>query len=167
MGTRLGQPHHLGGGFAVMWASPLEVDDPDLDVVIELELEVEDERLVVSALRARRRPGGPPVTVDALKSLPVVRLIARELGGGAVLSWLVQIDDQGDGHYRVAPANLEALPEAERAAIIYRAAYFLGMAPTTAVAEGLGISRDMAAKRVQAARLAGFLEPTTKGRKGT
>lgn len=158
--------HPLGGGFAVTWSPKVQVDDESLDVLVELELDVEDGRLVVTRFTAQRRPKGPPVTIDVLKSLPLVRLTSQAAKDG-LLYGLIRVESTGGAGTRVQPVDLHGLPEAERAAIVYRAAHFLGMPPTAAVAEVLGISRDMAAKRVQAARSAGLLEQTTKGRKGT
>lgn len=167
MGTVIRSPHPLGSGFAVLWEPTVRVDDPALDVVVELELEVEGGRLVVSRLEVERRPDGPPVTVDVLKSLPLVGLTAHAAAGG-LLRGLVRVRRTKGGTQVTAAdvEDLDELPEAERAAVVYRAALFFGMAPTASVAEVLGVSRDMAAKRVQAARLAGLLEPTRKGQKG-
>lgn len=167
MGTTIRPPHPLGSGFAMAWERDVHIDDPGLEVVLDLRLEVDDGRLVVERLEASRRPGGPPISVDLLKSLPLVGLVARASTSG-LLSGLVRVRSAGSGH-RVAPASLDdvlELPEGERVALIYRAALFFGMPPTAAVAETLEISRDAAAKRVQAARREGLLERTNKGQKG-
>lgn len=150
------------------WEPVLRVDDPALAVIIELELGVEDGRLVVERFTAERRPGGLPVSVEVLKAIPLVGLTSRAAAPG-LLRGILRSRPTKPGSSRVAPArleDLEELSEAERAAVIYRAAHFYGLAPTATVAEVLGLSRDVAAKRVQAARLAGLLDPTTKGRKG-
>lgn len=157
--------HWFDEHFGVMWQRAVTIDDPTLPVVVELELEVQGGRLVVSRLAAARRADGPPVTVDVLKSLPLVGLASRAATGGPMMG-LVKRERTDGKSVRVSPLDLDRLTEAERAAVVYRAAFFIGMPPTAAVAEVLGISRDMAAKRVQAARLAGLLEPTSKGRKG-
>jgi hypothetical protein len=161
-------PHQLGSGFGIFWErGPTTIDDPEFDFVFEVELEVEDGRLVVERFTAERRPGGPPVTVGALKSVPMVGLVARSADAGP-LGGLVRGVRAGRGT-NWEPATLEdlrRLPEAEQAAVVYRAANFYGLPPTATVAGTLGHSRDVAAKRVQAARLAGLLEPTRKGQKG-
>lgn len=167
MASRL-RYHPLGSGFFVGWEPVLPVDDPAFDVILELELEAEDGRLVVERFTAKRRPGGPAVTVDVLKAIPLVGLTSRAAAPG-LLRGIVRSRPTKPGSSRVAPAkleDLEELSEAERAAVVYRAAHFFGLPPTVTVAEVLGLSRDVAAKRVQAARLAGLLDPTTKGRKG-
>lgn len=162
---------HLGSGFAFTWPGRVRIPDvdPSLAVVVDIELDVEDDRLVIERFDASRRPGGPPVTIDVLKGLPLVSMIRAAAGDGGMFSGLVKIRKTASGASRVAPADrsdLDELSEAEQAAVVYRTALFFGLAPTALVAEELGISRDMAAKRVQAARLAGLLEPTTKGKKG-
>lgn len=167
MGTVTRPPVPLGSGFAMGYSPSVRVDDPTVDVVVELDLDVEEGRLVVTELRAERRPDGPPVTVDVLKSLPLVSLVTRSAEAG-LMSGLVKVRSTGPGSTRIVPArpeDLEKLPDVERAAVVYRAAFLFGLPPTAAVAEALGVSRDVAAKRVQAARQAGLLEPTTKGRK--
>lgn len=163
-GRGLGAPHPVGADLAVLWHKTRRIEDPALKVDVEVEVGVEGARLVISKLTLHQRPGGPPVTIDILKSLPVARLAAEAAAGGP-LSGLHR--RKGNGWAPARAEDLAELSEAEQAAVIYRAAYFAGLPPTAAVAEALGITNDMAAKRVQAARLAGLLEPTTKGRKGT
>ena len=167
MAIGLRPPHHLGYGFALLVPPVALVDDPSLDVVVDLELDVEGDRLVITRFAVERRPGGPPITMDVLKSLPLVRLAAKAATDG-VLTGLVHVTTT-NGTTTVTPAHaseIEALPEIDRTAVAYRAALFFGLPPTVTVAEMLGVSRDVAAKRVQAARRAGLLEPTTKGKKG-
>ncbi len=157
------ETYDVGSGFVVVWKPVVHVDETDLDVVVDLEVAVEDGRLVVNHFSATRRPSGPPVSIEILKRMPLVGLASRA-APGAVLESLKRRLPGGwvvDGR-----EDLQALPEPERVAIVYRAAYFLGLPPTTAVAEVLGVTREVAAKRVQAARWAGLLEPTKKGKKG-
>ena len=158
----------VGSGMVLTWHPKVHADLPDLGVVVDLEVAAEDGRLVVTKFTAQRREGGGPITIDVLKSMPLVRLAALA-ASGPVLSGLVRVEEIAPGNYEVRPVTaeqLEQLPEVERVAVIYRAAYFLGLPPTAAVAEACGWSHDVAAKRVQAARRAGLLEPTTRGRKG-
>lgn len=161
----LGRPHRLGHGFAVMYKPEIQVEHEGLD--LDLQFDVDDGRLVVTSLCARQRAGGPPVTIDFLKSLPLVRFATTSVLGD--LGGLVQIESRGPRDHTVSSADvddLSALSEVERAAVVYRAAYFFGLPPTAKVAEVLGVSHAVAAKRVQAGRRAGLLEPTTKGKKG-
>lgn len=157
-------PVPLGQGFGLLWATPVRVDDPGLEAIVTLDLAVEGDHLVVTKFTADQREGGPPITIDFLKSMPLVGLTQRAVEGG-LLNGLVRTRTKG----HLAPATAEdlaSLSEVERAAVVYRAAIFIGFPPTLAVADACGWSHDVAAKRVQAARKAELLEPTTKGRKG-
>lgn len=160
--------HPVGSGFLVAWTPSVHVDVPSLDVIVELDLEVDEGRLVVQRFTAERRTGGPPVTIDVLKAMPLVGLISRAAAAG-LLGGLVRSQRVRGATYKVTPVSrhdLEELSPEEGAAVVYRGALFVGLPPTATVAEVLGLSHDVAAKRVQAARRAGLLEPTTKGRKG-
>jgi hypothetical protein len=105
------------------------------------------------------------VTADVLRQIPVARLIVRAVGSD-VLGGLVRIRETTPGSSAVTPVSVAELPEPIRTAVIYRTALFVNEPPTAAVAEAAGISQEAAAKRVQRAREAGLLEPTTRGRKG-
>lgn len=159
--------HPLGSGLFFRWEPKYTVDMEELPVVVELTVDEEGGRLVVTEFTARRRAGGPPVTVDVLRAIPVARLTASAV---AEARWSGLVNEGG---YRIAtvtnPAGLDLdhLPPLERVAVAYRWGYFIGENPTQWVAKVLHLSPAVAAKRVQAARLAGLLEPTTRGRKGT
>lgn len=159
--------HQLGSGFVFQWEPTYQVDLPDLPLLVSLTVDVEDDRLVVTDLTARRRPGGRPVTVDALRALPLARMTAlavtqaaRNGFGNVGRDWSEVTDADALG-------DLEQLPVLDRVAVAYRWGYFIGENPTKWVAKVLSLGQAVAAKRVQAARLAGLLEPTTRGRKGT
>lgn len=147
----------------LQWTPRVHVELDELGVAVDADLEEEGGRLVVRRLTITSRPDGPSITSDVLKSLPVVRIPSLAVAGA--LLGLLTVEKAGRG-VKLRPADLDALPTAERAAVVYRAAHFLGMNPTSTVADVLGLSRDVAAKHVQAARLAGLLEPTTRGKKG-
>ena len=156
-------PVRLVSDFAVHCRDSVQVDHPDLPHVYDLELEVVDARLAISGFCVERRPGGEPVTIELLKSVPLVRLAATA-GEAGILTGLVRMVPGGCDS--VSRAEVDALPEAERVALFYRLAFFFGFPPTASVATELGVTHAVAAKRVQAARRAGLLEQTTKGRKG-
>jgi hypothetical protein len=160
--TEPGGAHQLGHGLAIVWFRRVHVDDPELPVLVDLELDDNGDRLVVTTLTLSARLEGPPVDADALRSIPLARLVRRAIEGP--LGGPVRVESTGDGSVVVTPPG--PLSEVEAVAVAYKAALFIGEAPTAAVAEALGVSRDVAAKRVQAARRAGLLEPTSKGRKG-
>ena len=89
-------------------------------------------------------PSDRALDINDLKSLPLVGIMAQA--------------------QREAP-SLNGLTPNEQAAVVYRTALLFGRPPTAYVAEMLGVSKDAAAKRVQAARRAGLLGPTTIGKK--
>jgi hypothetical protein len=155
----------VGDGIRVGYRPRATVDTDELPVIVELEVAEESGRLVVESLTARRRPGGPPVTIDVLKSLPMVGLVGFTAQGHA-LAGLMRVSTASDGSTVTEPMSVEQLDEPERVAVVYRASLLFGWPPTAAVAEDLGVSKDVAAKRVQAARRAGLLAPTSRGRKG-
>jgi hypothetical protein len=168
-----GAVHELGGGFGLVWYPAVEVDDDELDALVHLKLGVDHNRLVVDQFTARRRQGGPPVTIDTLKSMPMVRLAAAPAIDMGIEGGLVRLGTPGSGTLGpndcATPVDVDALdelPELDRVALVYRWGYFVGFAPTSVVAETLELSRSVAAKRVQAARRAGLLPPTARGQKG-
>ncbi|MGH7540182.1 MAG: hypothetical protein ACRELC_04195 [Gemmatimonadota bacterium] len=63
-------------GVLPRWTVDL-VDDPEIPYDLHLELAIEDGRQVCEEIRIVRRPGGPEITGEALRRVPVVRL-ARE-----------------------------------------------------------------------------------------
>ena len=153
----------LGHGFTVLWRAWYWVDADELEHSVRLELDVDGGRLVIASFAVERRPGGSPVTIEALKSMPLVGLISLAVTAGPE-SGLASKDA---GPWQLVDGEaIDRLPELEQVALVYRMAYFIGLSPTKAVALELELSRDVAAKRVQAARRAGLLEPTRKGQKG-
>ena len=159
--------HDLGDGFGIEWLPVISVEEVNgvrLPHVLELELEVEDNRLVCVSFTAHRRANGPPVTADTLKMMPVVGAMNAAAVASEYLG-LVRVKPDGTD-VRVRKLDFDELPELTRTSLAYRTALFLGMSPTSYVATILNVSRDVAAKRVQAARRAGLLEPTTRGKKG-
>lgn len=150
--------HEVGSGFAVEWWSEVIVDDLDgerLPHHLRLVREAEDDRLVCISWETIRRPNGPPITADSLKRMPVVRAMKADADK------LVRLDGTA-----ATESDLKALSEVELVAVLYRLALFSGQNPTTYVATFIGVSRDVAAKRVQKARRVGLLAQTTIGRKG-
>ncbi len=159
--------HDLGSGFSFEWEPRYAVDLPELPVTLDLEVVVEEGRLVIVEVVARRRQGGPPITADVLRTIPLATVTALAVTGS---SSGLRHDTETHRVTTVTSADaldgLGELPELERVAVVYRWGYFIGQNPTKWVADKLGLGYAVAAKRVQAARLAGLLDPTTKGRKG-
>src|SRR5207245_7522771 len=62
---------------------------------VELMVGVENGRFVVESLIARRRDGGPPVTSDGLRDVPVASLLRQ--AAQQMLVGLEDVDDDADG----------------------------------------------------------------------
>ena len=160
--------HAVGNDFVVWWSPSVEVDEDWLPVIVRVDLVVDDGRLVIDELCTRRRQGDPPITIEVLKSMPLVRIARRAATDPGIFTGLMKVSREA-GRTVSSPATIDelrALPEHEGTAVVYRLAFFLGESPTATVAEVFGLNRATAAKRVQAARRAGLLDPTTKGKKG-
>lgn len=142
------------------------------DYRVEVEVGVEDGRLVAESVTVSRRRGGPPVTGEAIRGIPVARM-THEAG-----VMVRQVVDNGDGSLTVTTRSLddetaERLrdngPTAETlewVAYLYRVALLRGDPPTQSVQESLDIPRSTAGRWVAAARSAGLLGPTEAGKAG-
>ena len=155
-----------------------ELEDPRCSAT--LQLEIEGGRLVCAGYSVACAPGGLAHLADLLKALPVVALIQCALEGvqGIPLHRLWArtggLDESSSGWADIPEEEMslaqvfadERFETNERAAVAYRVGFFVGANPVTMVSAALDISPAAAAKRVQRAREAGLLEPTTKGKKG-
>ena len=56
-----------------------EVDDPDCPVMLEITVQVIDRLPRCSELRCRIRPGGPPVSTEALRKIPLAQYVRESL----------------------------------------------------------------------------------------
>ena len=143
----------------------LSADDPPLDV--EIYVVPEDGRLVAHEVRVRRQPKGPPVTGEAIRSIPVAALAqyaAREV--------LRIVGIANNGETSAVPAGV---PEEqvqyvrehgltdktiEIVAHTYRLALLMGNTPTKMVEEWLEIPRSTAGRWIATARERGLLGKT-------
>lgn len=136
--------------------------DPPLDV--EIDVVPEDGRLVAQEVRVRRQPDGPPVTGEAIRSVPVAAL--TQWAAKEVLR-IVGIADNGE--IRAVPAGV---PEdqvqyvrdhgltdktVEIVAHTYRLALLMGNTPTKMVEEWLDVPRSTAGRWIATARERGLL----------
>ncbi len=158
----------LGDGLAVPSPVTITVTGEPFDLVLEVELQAG--RLVCRDLRVRQVDGGPPVTGEALRRIPVSEVIR------------VALEDLIERAEEIAPQTWESAPigpppehvarhgptdEALRhVAAIYRFTYALGESPTKGVQDRLGLPRSTAGRWVALARERGFLGPTSAGRAG-
>jgi hypothetical protein len=131
----------------------------DLRCDVEIWAEVENGTYVVSEVRCSRRRGGPEVTGEAIRIVPIKRILT--LGAIDANSGLhpgpeaAEIRDQGP-----TEESLHVV------AYVYRMAHLVGDPPTRAVASAIGLPYSTAARWVQHARQAGFLRPADKRRPG-
>jgi hypothetical protein len=124
-----------------------------------LDVRLIDGRYETTRLEARQRDGGPPITADTLRELPLrqtIAAVAERMAGLAT-------DPEGDVRRISFGGATEGL---EEVAVIYAVAYAVGIRPTKAVADRLSLPSSTASKRVMAARKAGLLPPATPGKAG-
>jgi hypothetical protein len=153
----------IGGGAALHRSATITVtDEADVpyDLTLDVELDEDDGRYVVTRLVAQQRPGGPGVDGDGLRQVPIGRMLAAAM-------WRTTVPGS-------AAANLGGLRASAKGgtddlaavAATYRIAHACGVSPTRAVADHYRIPQSTAAKRVMRARELGLLEPTTRGKAG-
>ncbi len=136
------------------------VNDYDVEVVVV----PESGRLVARDVRVSRRDGGPPVTSEAIRSIPVAELTKK------AAKHLFSVTEGASGVRRMAPIMTISEDDAARfreagptrwtlsnVADVYRIALLTGEPPTKAVESTFGIPRSTAGRWVAAAREQGFL----------
>lgn len=124
-----------------------------------------DGRLVARSVEVRQRDGGPPVTGEVIRRVPVASLV-RQAGGWvnfvekfhpngrpAVMKRRM-IDKEGVDRLRQAGPTDEAL---DWVAYVYRVALVLGNPPTGSVENVFELARSTAGRWVALARERGFL----------
>ena len=131
----------------------------DLPCDAELVAEVENGTYVVSEVRCSRRRGGPEISGETIRAVPVTRILRagaldanRGLHPGPDAA---EIRDQGP-----TEDSLHVV------AYVYRMAHLVREPPTKAVASAIGLPYSTAARWVQEARRAGFLRRADKRRPG-
>lgn len=149
----------VGGGFRLPVYAAIEGSDPDVPYDVTLRVELRDRRYECDELICRRKEDGPPVTTDGIRSVPVGRIIADALGG-----WVTHATTK-DGTTAIGPVA-PSHDEAVRVAAAYRLAYACGLPPRAEVARMLDVSPSVAGNRIMAARKAGLLDPTERGKAG-
>lgn len=138
----------------------------DLPCDLELEAQLEGGRFVLTRLCGFRREGGPALTSEILRAVPVARVLR------AVLEAITHdVSRSGDGrvHFSMTRVDREAGPTDEnlrRVARVYRGAHLVGMPPTKAVQDHFGLARSTAGRWVMEARRQGFLGPGTERQAG-
>ncbi len=131
---------------------------------IEVEIVFDGSRYVVRRISVEQRDGGPPVTTESLRDIPVAGLLRTLMPS---LLWkltehpdgsstLDELDDWPDDATRHGPTD-EALA---LVAQIYRMAYVCGDRPTKAVEDNLRLARSTAGRWVALARERHLLGPS-------
>jgi hypothetical protein len=170
----------------------VEVDDDDLPYALQLTAEVEDGQLLLGELILRRRPGGPGVTGEGIRAVPVasiLRQVAPMAAMGAVEpgTWTpLRSEDEVRAFmraYRASPRkagdppsrrsthrkpDLSDAAPAQRlgeVADTYRAALAAGSsAPSKVIAARFRVTPGYARRLVQRARAEGLLGGTVQGK---
>jgi hypothetical protein len=152
-------------GLYLLTRYAVEVDDPDSPVISEVHVEVIDGKPECVELRCRPRPGGVPVSSEALRSVPLRRYL-RE----STRLYSERVEFHGDVEFHSSTGSGDEL-------LLIRAAKqqprhemtdeFLGEVaavysesetkPTAAVVARFHVSRPTASRWVALARERGFL----------
>ncbi len=152
----------VGTDLAVPRKMTAEVNGYDVEVTVS----VQDGRLVAQEVVVRQREGGPPVTGEALRGIPVAAITKR----AAAHALEVQTSGSGDSTLTqmsplwLTPEVIERLrsngPTPEtlgHVAQVYRLALLVGDAPTRTVETTFGLPRSTAARWVGLARKHGLM----------
>jgi hypothetical protein len=149
----------LAPGHPVAGVVTVAASGPDLPCDVELRAELERGTYVVTELRCTRRQGGPEVTGEVIRTVPVARI----LHAGALKANKL-FGPHAD------PAALKAQGPTEESlrvvAQVYRMAHLVRDNPTQAVSSALGLPHSTAARWVVQARRAGFLGPAERRKAG-
>jgi hypothetical protein len=165
---------HLGGGLAgrspFTWPA-----EEGLPYRLELRVVHEDGRFVVDQLTVRRREGGPPVTTEGLREVPIAALLRLAVESNVMhvgpttrdgdkstwdLTWASPLSERAKGGGGPSDEDLQTV------AALYQVAYATGQAPTRLVMNRLELPRSTASRWIALARKRGLLGPATPGRAG-
>jgi hypothetical protein len=138
---------------------------------VEVELAFDGGPYVCREVRVRQCPGGPSVTGEAIRAVPIGRLTAEVVSkavfasapGAAASALLLRDDEERKLRIRVegpTDANLEQV------AAVYRFGMLIGAGPTQTVADVFGLPRSTAGRWVALARDRVGLEPVETVRAG-
>jgi len=159
----------LGGGL-VMPPLVTVVDDDLEGWEVEVDVVPQGGRLAVQEVRVRQRTGGPAVTTQALRSVPVAHLARRARAAALTrvtasqsTSWNVHGPEPGSWRTHNGPTDAVLTELAE----VYRRALSVGAPPKRAVIEALGVPTSTAGRWIALARDRGVLGPSEgRGRAG-
>jgi hypothetical protein len=167
----------FGEGLSLPAGYEVRVDDDQFPCVVELEVAVVDGRPQCRELRVSAREGGPPVTSEEIRRLPIAGFLRHtaqyaayrhELLPNGSVKFTPIADQDIDAVYgqlrRRGPRRGRDHERLKEVAGIYQAALARRDPPTQTVANVMSVAQSTAAKLVRAARNEGLLPPTTRGR---
>jgi hypothetical protein len=156
------EPVFLGPGLVVR--SPIQAiqrDAEGFDLIARIE--PQHGRLVITNLMIQQRPGGPPVTTDQIRSLPLTALAQEaarlvEVAEFPTMGQLTTADFSPEHIARlVAAGPVEETLNAT--AWLYRRALVMGEPPARTVQRTFDITRSRADRWVSMARQHGLIGP--------
>lgn len=161
----------LGGGL-VMPPLVTVIDDDLEGYQVEIDVVPQEGRLVAREVRVRQRSGGPVVTTQALRAVPVAHLARRardaaltRVTASRSSSWAVRapVGESGEWRTHTGPTDAVLTELAE----VYRRALAAGDPPKRAVVEALRVPTSTAGRWIALARDRGVLGPSEgRGRAG-
>jgi hypothetical protein len=166
----------LGNGLAG-WSPFTWHAEEGLPYRLELRVVYEDGRFIVDQLTVKRREGGPPVTTEGLREVPVAAFLRLAVESN-IMRVGPTIRDGDKSSWKLTWASPLALSERARAgagpsdedlrtvAALYQVAYATGQAPTKLVMNRLELPRSTASRWVRMARERGLLGPATPRKAG-
>jgi hypothetical protein len=167
---------HLGGGLAG-WSPFTWPAEEGLPYRLELRVVHEEGRFVVDQLTVKRREGGPPVTTERLREVPIAALLRLAVESNIMrvgpttregnrssweLTWAspLALSERAKGGGGPSDEDLRTV------AALYQVAYATGQAPTRLVMNRLELPRSTASRWIALARERGLLGPATPGKAG-
>jgi hypothetical protein len=168
---------NLGGGMAG-WSPFTWPAEEGLPYRLELRVVYEDGRFVCDQLTVKRREGGPPVTTEGLREVPIAALLRLAVESNVVRVRRSATRDGDTSSWEMTWASPLALSERAKGgggpsdedlrtvAALYQVAYATGQAPTRLVMNRLELPRSTASRWVRLARERGLLGPATPRKAG-
>lgn len=145
------------------------------DYDVEVEIGAHNGRLVARELRVRQIAGGPPVTVEGIRALPVARLVRlagsdlqrADTDGSDSSAWLDTANKPSKAEAKQMVADGPTDRTLQLVAYLYRWSNAVGDPPVKTLENYLELSRSKTSRWITLARERGFLGPADgQGRAG-
>lgn len=138
--------------------SPSESDLEPLELTADLELDIVDGRLACTSVTVSRLEGGPPVTSERLRRIPIAQWVSWAAEDIAIREI---VSDSKTRRFDWPPAEFALdgpTPEAlEQVARVYAYCMATGRAPTQELATRYGITKQTGSRWIATARRRGIL----------